>query len=123
MQGEEGPDGGQEAHQVRGLERQRRESKEIEKKKRNLSGRYNRRCLFESCASCQWVSDCPQCVRYFFSSLDRGLEQAPVHHGQAHDLPGQPLREGLHQEEEQVVRREFLFFLLLPKGKEKRLRV
>ena len=34
---------------------------------------------------------------------DRDSEQAPVHHGQANDLPGQLVREGLHQEEEQVV--------------------
>jgi len=35
--------------------------------------------------------------------LDRGFEQAPVHHGQADALPRQLVGEGLHQEEEQVV--------------------
>jgi hypothetical protein len=39
-----------------------------------------------------------------FSFLDRGDEQALVHHGQADALPGEPRRKGLHQEEEQVVR-------------------
>ena len=34
---------------------------------------------------------------------DRSAEQAPLHHLEADDLLGQPLRKGLHQEEEQVV--------------------
>ena len=37
-------------------------------------------------------------------SADRGPEQAPVHHREAGRVPRQPDGEGLHQEEEQVVR-------------------
>ena len=42
---------------------------------------------------------------------DRSLEQTSVHHGQADDLLGQPLREGLHPEEEQVVSHLVLFLI------------
>ena len=51
-------------------------------------------------------------IQKLFLFPDRGPEQAPLHHVQAHDVLGQPLGEGLHQEEEQVVR---VFYFIVNK--------
>lgn len=54
--------------------------------------------LFVQLVASVFILFCHYCI--FLFSTDRGIEQIPVSDIQAHDLPGESFREGLHQKKE-----------------------